>query len=222
MSHPGDGQPLDIHKLKEIVRDAARGLSRPKITNDEALFTLALGLSAAVKKTVYERSEVKFSREPILEKRGIVQFVRRMRIDGMEKFNQSTVFSVIHFYTDAKQLEKNVPIGLIIVYMPKRAVPETLRLLKYPYIEDDEDEEFMDGCGAIANLIAGQFKREVIALGYKDLEMSHFKSFMNTAPNGVEFPGAVDEKYEISFHIEDEKRLVLEMVMDRLPMENAL
>lgn len=213
----GDGKPLDVEALKEIVRIAAKQLNKVKESNDEALFTLALGLTAAVKKTLYELAEAKFSREPIIEKRGIVQFVKRMRVDAMEKFNQTSVFSAVHYYLDTKQLDKDIPVGLIIIYMEKKFIPETLRLLKYPYIDYDDDDEVKDGCGAIANLVAGQFKKEFIALGYKDLEMSHFQSFINSAPDGINFPIDQNQKYEISFHIDEVKRLVVEMIMGDIP-----
>lgn len=217
MSQPGDGKPLDVEALKEIVRLAAKQLGKVKADNQEHLFTLALGLTAAVKKTLYERADAKFSREPIIEKQGIIQFVKRMRIDAMQKFNQTTVFSAVHYFLDVKHIEKNMPCGVIIVYMEKKFLPETLRLLKYPYVDYDNDDEVKDGCGAIANLIAGQFKKEFISLGYEDLEMSHFQSFVNTAPNGIDFPSTQEQKYEISFHIDGIKRMVVEMVMEEIP-----
>ena len=87
-------------------------------------------------------------------------------------------------------------------------LPEFLRLLQYPYIDYDNDHDVKDGCGTIANLIAGQYKREVGAMGYKDLMMSHFESFI-TAPEGVEIPLESMEKYELSFEVDGVKRLVV-------------
>ena len=48
--------------------------------------------------------------------------------------------------------------------------------------------------------------------------MSHFESYINTAPDGVGIPKGLTEKYEISFEVEGTKRLVVEMVtLDMLP-----
>lgn len=214
-----DSKPLDINELKNLVKLNAPKtiLSKNSGNNSEALFTLALALTAAIKKIFYERAEAKFSQEPIIDKKPIIQFVKRMRIDAMEKFNQTTIFSVVHYYKDVDHLERNLPIGCIIIYIEKKFVPELLRLLKYPYIDYDDEAEVKDGCGAISNLIAGQFKKEFIALGYKDLEMSHFKSFINNVQDGIDFPKDEKESYEIGFHIDGIKRMVVDMVMADLP-----
>lgn len=203
---------LDLNQLKAIVREAAGKLPKLKTDTSEHLFTLSLALTAAIKKTLFERSETKFSQEPVIEKKPIIQFVKRMRIDALEKFNQTSVFSAVHFYVD-EGADKSRPCGVIIIYVEQKFVPELLRLLKYPYVDYDDDNEVKDGCGAILNLIAGQFKKEISGLGYVDLEMSYFKSFINTAADGIEFPSDQNQKYEISFHIDGAKRIVIEMVM---------
>ena len=94
----GKPEPLDIKKLKDIVRqESARMNLRSFTIEGETSFTLGLALSAAVKKIFYEKSSMTFSSEPVLEKRVITEFERRMRIDAMEKFNSTTYFSAIQF-----------------------------------------------------------------------------------------------------------------------------
>ena len=106
----------------------------------------------------------------------------------------------------------------LVVYLEQAFLPEFLRLLQYPYIDSDNEDESKDGCGTLANLIAGQYKRELANLGYKDLMMSHFESFINTAVDGVGIPKGLTEKYELSFEVEGSKRLVVELVsLDMLP-----
>ncbi|MBI3601981.1 MAG: hypothetical protein HY209_03715 [Candidatus Omnitrophica bacterium] len=181
------------------------------------LLTMARALSMAVKKVFFEKSETRFSGEPIIEEKRITQFVNRMRVDAMEKFNVTTFLSAVHYYKDTAALEKNDPVGLIVVYIERTFVPEMLRLLRYPYIDYDHDDEVLDGAGAIANLIAGYFKKELSRLGYIDLEMSHFKSAINSVLDGIEYCKGQTHKYELSFSIEDQKRLAVEMVMGPLP-----
>ncbi len=212
-----NSNPLDLSQLKQAFKG---GFFKSKIfqeDNSEAIFTMALALTVAVKKVFFEKSETKFSAEPLIEKKLIIQFMQRMRVDAMEKFNATTFFSVVHFYKDAHALEKNDPVGLIAANIERKFVPEMLRMLKYPYIDYDDDDEVLDGTGAITNLIAGQFKKELTRLGYADLEMSHFKSSINAVVNGVEYPREQTHKYEIGFEIEDKKRMVLEMVMNPPP-----
>ena len=207
----------DLNKFRQLARESLQDKLKVHADNSEQLFTMALALSAAIKKVFFERSEHKFSAEPNIEKRTIIQFVKRMRIDAMEKFNATTFLSAVHYYKDVAALKNNDPVGLIIVYIERTYVPEMLRLFKYPYIDYDNDDEVLDGIGAICNLIAGYFKKELARLGCIDLEMSHFRSAINTALDGIEYCKTQTEKYEITFEIDGKKRMVVEMVMDPIP-----
>lgn len=209
-------KPLDIKKLKEIVRRESAKMYLRSFSSStgrgESAFTLALALCAAVKKIFYEKSASVFSSEPKLAKKPIIQFIRRMRVDAMEKFNSTTVFSVIEFAPNEEGLEKQVYMVTLVVYLEQKFLPEFLRLLQYPYIDSDDEMEVKDGCGTVANIIGGQYKRELAVLGYKDMMMSHFESEINTAVDGVGIPDGPTEKYEISFEVDGTKRLVVEMI----------
>lgn len=211
--HP---KPLDVRKLKETVQHESARMYLSSFASSsgkgESAFTLALALCAAVKKIFYEKSATTFSSEPKLVKKPIIQFIRKMRVDAMEKFNSTTVFSIVDFAPNEEGLEKQVYMISIVVYLEQKFLPEFLRLLQYPYIDSDDEMEVKDGCGTIVNLIAGQYKREMAQLGYKDMMMSHFESYINSAPDGVGIPDGPTEKYEISFEVEGTKRLVVEMI----------
>ncbi|MDE1921591.1 MAG: response regulator [Candidatus Omnitrophica bacterium] len=220
----GDFKPLDLPKFKGIVRheSARMGLGSYSMEG-ESSFTLALALSAAVKKIFFEKSETTFSGEPLLSKKAITQFAHRMRVDAMEKFNATTVCAAVHFAASQEDLDRQEYMLMLVVYLEQRFLPEFLRMLQYPYIDFDEVDEVKDGCGTLANLIAGQYKREMIQLGYKDLMMSHFESFINAAPDGLGIPKGLTDKYEISFEVEGTKRLVVELVtLDMLPKWKAV
>ena len=212
-----DSNPFDLANFKDLARENLKNHPLVERDSSEDLFTMALALSAAVKKVFFEKSEAKFSSEPRIGKKVIIQFVDRMRIDAMEKFNVTTFLSAVHFYKDTADMEKNNPLGLVIVYIERTFVPEMLRLFKYPYIDYENDDDVLDGIGAITNLIAGYFKKELIRLGYVDLEMSHFRSAINTVLDGLEYCKDQTQKYELDFEYEDKKRLVVELVMSPLP-----
>ncbi len=206
----GEFKPFDIKKIKDAIKSVGK---KPAPDRNEELFTMALALTAAIKKLLFEKSETKFSDEPVIEKKPITQFVKRMRVDGPEKFQATTFISVVHFHKKKGEIEGQPPAGVVVVYIDRKFVPEMLRLLKYPYIDYDDDAEVLDGMGAIANLIAGHFKKELAKLGYPDLEMSPFKSYINNAVDGIDYPNDQNEKYEISFKLDDKKRMVVEMIM---------
>ena len=212
-------KPLELKRLKDIVQqESARMNLRSYSTEGESSFTLALALTAAIKKIFFEKSETTFSSEPTLEKKPITQFVHRMRIDAMGKFNTTTVFSTIQFAANEEDLQRKEYMLTLIVYLEEKFLPEFLRLLQYPYIESDNEDEVKDGCGTLVNLIAGQYKREMASLGYKDLMMSPFQSYINTTPDGIGIPRGLSDKYELGFEVEGVRCLVVEMVtLDMLP-----
>jgi len=204
---------LDINEFKEIVRRESvrlRKIADPAKHEDE--YTMALAVAAAVKKIFYEKSATKFSGEPALEKKIVTQFVSRMRVDAMEKFNATTVFSSVEFAANEEALKKQEYLMTLVVYLDKQFLPDFLRMMQYPYIDSEDDQEVKDGCGTLLNLIGGQYKREMVILKHKDLAMSAFGSYINTAADGLEIPKGAVDKYEISFEIDGVKRLVVEVV----------
>lgn len=218
-----DFKPLDVKKLKDIIHQESARMNLRSFSNDgETSFTLALALSAAIKKVFYEKSELTFSNEPQLEKKYITQFAHRMRVDAMEKFNATTVFSVVEFAASDEDLQRQEYLLTLVVYVAQKFLPEFLRLMQYPYIESDDDAEAKDGCGTLANLIGGQYKREIFHLGYKDLMMAPFESYINTAVDGIGIPKGLAEKYEITFEVDGTESLVVELVtLDMLPKWKA-
>ena len=152
----------------------------------------------------------------MVEIKSIDQFMRRMRVDGVKKFEAATFLSVVNLYKNAAAVDAGDPLGVVIVYIERMSVPEVLRLLKYPYVDYDNDPEVLDGIGAIANLIGGYFKKELAGLGYPDLEMSHFRSYVNSLAEGIDYPREQTELYEVSFEIDGERNMVVEMVMSPL------
>jgi hypothetical protein len=181
--------------------------------HSSALFTMSLALAVAVRKILREKANVRFSREPIIEKKPITHFMKRMRVDPMEKFNGPTVVSAIHFYKDVEQMNRGKPCGLLLTYVEIAHIASLLKLLDYPEIDEDEEEDVEDACGAICNIIGGYFKNELAALGYPSLEMSSFESYINSVVNGVAYPLKSNFKYEVNYEIGGQKKLVTEMVM---------
>jgi CheY-like chemotaxis protein len=202
---------MDINEFKETVRRESKGLKKVPYSGYSA-FTLALTLAVAVKKIFFEKSKTKFSNEPLLEKKRVVYYDGRMRVDAMEKFNATTVCSVVEFAASEQTLKKQEYILTLIVYLEKEYLAEFLSLLQYPYLDIDDDDELKDGCGTLVNLIAGQYKREMGLLGYDDFTMSHFESHINSVKEGIEVPKGAEDKYEITFEVQGVKHLVVELV----------
>jgi hypothetical protein len=206
-----------FNKMVKYSKNMRLGYSKRKIflkeDHSSALFTMSLALAVAVRKIFREKAAVRFSKEPIIEKKPITHFMKRMRVDPMEKFNGPTVVSVIYFYKDVDQMNRNKTCGVLMTYIEIAHIASVLKLLDYPEIDDDEEEQVEDACGAICNIIGGYFKNELLSLGYPPLEMSSFESYINSVVNGVDYPLKSINKYEINYEIGGQKKIVTEMVM---------
>ncbi len=180
-------------------------------------YAQALVLVVAVEKMLRMKGGLVLSAEPHVVRRKIVQFGKRMRIDGLEKFGERTVFSSINFYLDKERMDENQAVGTLIVYLPVSYIDRLLRMMEYPHIDEEDDESVLDGCGTVTNLIGGYFVKELKGLGYIHLEMSHFESYINTSVNGVEFSAEQEWKYEITFEISGAKKMVAELTLGHVP-----
>ncbi len=187
------------------------------LEHKDGLYTMAEVLAWAVKKMLLLKGDIHLSREPFIRERPVVQFHQRMRVDGLEKFSARTVFSSIVFFKDKHQMDVEHAVGAMVVYIPVDYIAKLMWLMEYGRIDEDEDDVVLDACGTITNLIGGYFVKELSGQGFIFLEMSHFESFINTAVNGINFSPDQESKFEIEFFIRNEKKIVAELTMGKLP-----
>jgi len=116
-------------------------------------------------------------------------------------------------------MKRNKVWGALVVYVEEIMVPEMLKTLKYPEVDVLKEDRLKDACGTLANLIAGGFKNEMKALGFPDMEMSHFTNYRNSALVGVDFYKNQAHKYVLDFMFGGVKRLVLELTMGPIPIK---
>ena len=165
-----------------------------------------------------ERGEIKFTSDPVMERKRLIEFDGRMRADGMEKFeNEPTYVSAVNFYANEKDMEKGKTLGALIIYVEQTYIAKLMKMLRYPPIDDESDDAMRDSCGTLCNIVSGRFKSEISSAGYIELEMSHFMNYRNSAFSGVNFCYNEYDKYIIDFEIDKKKRLVIEMTMGAVP-----
>ena len=70
----------------------------------DELQKLANVLSQSIVDIFKEKGEIKFSKEPVLARKNILEYGGKMRADGMEKFNNSTYVSAVNYYATAKTI----------------------------------------------------------------------------------------------------------------------
>jgi hypothetical protein len=181
-----------------------------------ALYALSEILITSVKKMLAQKGDIYLSEDPKVTEKEIVEFSRRMRVDGLEKFPCRTIMASVNFYIDKSHMASEQALGAMVVYLPEDYIARLMWLLEYGRINENDDMELLDACGTLTNLIAGGFVKELCANGFVHLEMSHFETFVNSPVNGIIFSPKETVKHEIEFYIRKEKRMVLELSMGHL------
>jgi len=180
--------------------------------NDQQVAVLA----EIVKRILIRRGNIELSDKPKVVKKAIVEFRKRIRVNGLEKFNDKTLISTINFYKNDEDLEADKAIGALIVYLAEDYVVQLLQSLQYPVIDDEDQEALDDACGTFCNLLAGNFKSGLTQLGYQELSMSHFSTFQNDVVNGVNYHYGEKHLTEISFEVRGYKCIVVDLTMGPL------
>ena len=174
-------------------------------------------LAEALKKGILvmfrERTESQVPIKAVMEKKRITEFMKKMRVTGLDKFTTPSFVSTVNYYANDQDMLKKKTLGALVVYVEEDYVSDLLRMFRYPAVDLNNDEALKDACGALANIIAGRFKDGMTVLGFADLAMSPFSNYRNTAMHGVDFYSQELNKYEIVFYIRDTKRLIVELTM---------
>jgi hypothetical protein len=191
--------------------------SVPIVTHKGDLYEMATVLANVVRQILLVKGDIRLSSDPIINEKEVVQFHKRMRVDGLEKFAQRALVSTVNFYRDKDQMDDLHAVGAMVVYIPVDYIDRLMWLMEYGHVDEDDDSAILDASGTVTNLFAGSFVKELMARGYVHLEMSHFESFINTVVDGIHFSPDQGKKFEIEFFIRKEKRIVVELTMGRVP-----
>lgn len=180
----------------------------------------ALMLSRVIKRILKNRADIELSASPVFIEKPIAEFMNRLKVSSITKFDETTYISSINFYKDREALDRHEAIGALIVYVGASYLVELIKKLNYPEVDEDDPEAMLDAIGTFCNLIAGNFKSGLTQLGYIELVMSHFSGYENKVLLGVDFAPSESRMYEIEFEIRGEKRIVAEFSMAPIPLDN--
>ena len=193
----------------------------PKINDNinkpEDLKVQSILLGEVVRRILKKRAEIELSSKPIFEIKPITEFKKRLRATALGKFEGTTYIASVNFYTDQENMDKGKSIGAVIIYVAEEYIAKLLQKFNYPISDEDDQEALQDACGTLCNLIAGNFKSGLTQLGYIELFMSHYSTYLNEVVNGIPYSSFETDLYEISFDIAGKKRIVAELTMGAVP-----
>ena len=188
-----------------------------KINKPEDLKVQAILLAEVVRRILKKRAEIDLSNKPIFQIKPVTEFRKRIRASALGKFEGTTYIGSVNYYIDQESMENAKAVGAVIVYIGEEYIAKLLQKLNYPISDEDNQEAMEDACGTFCNLIAGNFKSGLTQLGFVELVMSPYSTYLNEIVNGIPYSTYETQLYEISFEIGGKKRIVAELTMGALP-----
>lgn len=190
----------------------------PKDLDKQVLSTMAMEV---VKDTFKKMLQVEFSAPPFAVEKNIIEYKSRMRVSPMEKFNAPAYVSYVNFYLSQKDLQAETAVGTFILCVKDVVVEKLSKAFKLSSKDAENENLQMDNVAEFCNILAGNVSNELTKLGYANLFMSAPYKGMNAIPEGVPFDYALYSKQEISFFFWNEKCMVVELCIGRVPLRQA-
>ena len=188
-----------------------------KINKPEDLKVQAILLAEVVRRILKKRADIDLSNKPIFQIKPVTEFRKRIRASALGKFEGTTYIGSVNYYIDQESMENAKAVGAVIVYIGEEYIAKLLQKLNYPISDEDNQEALEDACGTFCNLIARNFKSGLTQLGFIELVMSPYSTYLNEIVNGIPYSTYETQLYEISFEIGGKKRIVAELTMGALP-----
>ncbi|MBF0387585.1 MAG: chemotaxis protein CheX [Candidatus Omnitrophica bacterium] len=164
---------------------------------------------------------VKPSAEPVVGEKDIIEFDSRMRVFPMEKFNSPAYVSCVNFYSSQKDLDSGYAVGTFVLIIKEEVAEKLLhafgRLLK----DSDSEEAVMDCVGEFCNILAGNLKNELTAIGYAEVLLSSPLKYKNSVLEGVPFDYELYTKQELAFTFWNQKCVVIEACLGNIPQSKG-
>ena len=107
---------------------------------------LARTFCACVQKSVEEYCQATFAKNPKVEQRDIIEYQSRMRVFGLEKFNDTCYIAHSNLYESPLEQEQKDTCGLIIVYVSDENAERLFKSLLRG--REESDEELVTECTA--------------------------------------------------------------------------
>ncbi|MBF0479438.1 MAG: chemotaxis protein CheX [Candidatus Omnitrophica bacterium] len=173
---------------------------------------IAAKLMGSVQDLMEKTCKSKLSEKPVMETKEIIEYGSRMRVLGLSKFDGPCYVAAVNLYLNQKKSEDKDACGVIVSYWEQETAEGFVRALQKGLDLEDPDV-ILDSCGEFCNSIAGQFKNELAAFGYPELNLSTIIKARNEIDEGVDFPFSEGEYCELSFKVKNKKVVVVSLVM---------
>ena len=172
---------------------------------------------AAMGQMLEKMGAISPSEEPKIEESEIIEYDGKMRVSGMEKFNNSSFLSVVNFYLNQGDMQRQKPKGALVLFFEAENTSKFLKAFGMRFADDEDDKSLMDACGQVCEAVAAEFKTELTRKGFVDLVVSKPRNYKNNVIEGIDYSQDQKTKQTVSFFYFKTKAIVGDLTMADLP-----
>lgn len=173
-------------------------------------------LARLVEQSFQQSGKVSFSQDPAIETKSIMEYNRRMRVSGLEKFNGAAYVASVSFYRNDKDQASHNACGALVLNVADQEMKKLFEALGVSGFDDDEEDEAVEKCCEVCQTVADAFINQLQAKRSTSVLRSDAIGGRNTIADGVEFGYDQYDAQEISFYVKGQKVLAFDLTMSRL------
>ena len=148
------------------------------------IIDIATSMMRSANRAIATMSGVLLTQMPLVNQEPIPEFIVRG--------SRGTFVSVVQF----DQKEKKWAKGVIVVYISGEQI-QTLFSKQYEIDTTSADAEIVDVCGEFCNVVAGGFKKELVDLGYGEMQIEVPVNYYQEVSQKLKL--TIHNKYELIF-----------------------
>ncbi len=174
-------------------------------------------LSDVTEKVVRDLSGEGLKDSPQIKTRPLIEYEGKLRLLGMDLFNESTYITAASFYLSEKDRDNHSACGAVAFYLKKGAAADLYKYIGTRGFDDESDEEMMTAAEGFYAKVVDAFQSELARKGYAPLVRSPFESYLNNAPFGIDFCPKEFDVCEITRSFKGKTALVMDLTLTPLP-----
>lgn len=169
-----------------------------------------------VDQSFQQSGKVSFSQDAVVETKSIMEYNRRMRVSGLEKFNGAAYVASVSFYRNDKDRASHNACGALVLNVADQEMKKLFDGLGVTGFDDDEEDEAIEKCCEVCQTLADEFINRIGAKRDMSVVRSEAVGGRNTIADGVEFGYDQYDAQEVSFFVKGQKVLAFDLTMSRL------
>jgi len=173
-------------------------------------------LKTVIRRTLELRGRYPFDKDPLMERKDIIEYNHRMLASSIEKFNAPAYTAAVQFYLNEKDQEARNACGVIIMGLKEAEGDILITSMGLELPEEDDRDLINTQFGQVCGIIGLKFQKALLEAGFPALRVSKPITHRNNIPQGVEFSYDQYEKMDFTYHRKEVKIFAVELSLTPL------